>query len=64
MFEIAAAEPCDIEIGLLVMRRGGNTVDAAVTCAFVQGVVDPQLRGLGGCGFCLGVRTTRSDSRI
>src|SRR5437773_9670987 len=31
------------------MRRGGNAVDAAVTCAFVQGVIDPQMCSIGGC---------------
>src|SRR5229473_1377983 len=35
------------------MRRGGNAVDAAVTCAFVQGVLDPQMCGVGGCGVML-----------
>jgi gamma-glutamyltranspeptidase/glutathione hydrolase len=28
-------------------------VDAAVTCAFVQSVIDPQMCGLGGCGAML-----------
>src|SRR6266851_5677948 len=56
---IVCQQPAAAEIGLEVMRRGGNAVDAAVTCAFVQGVIDPQMCGLGGCGVMLvhGVRT-------
>src|SRR5438874_116133 len=50
---IVCPQPQAAEIGLDVMRRGGNAVDAAVTCAFVQGVIDPQMCGLGGCGAML-----------
>ena len=50
---IVAPQPQAAEIGLDVMRRGGNAVDAAVTCAFVQGVLDPQMCGIGGCGVML-----------
>ena len=50
---IVAPQPQAAEIGLEVMRRGGNAVDAAVTCAFVQGVMDPQMCGIGGCGVML-----------
>jgi len=50
---IVCPQPLAAEIGLDVMRRGGNAVDAAVTCAFVQGVIDPQMCGIGGCGVML-----------
>ena len=50
---IVCPQPQAAEIGLEVMRRGGNAVDAAVTCAFVQGVIDPQMCGIGGCGAML-----------
>ena len=50
---IVCPQPTAAEIGLEVMRRGGNAVDAAVTCAFVQGVLDPQMCGIGGCGVML-----------
>jgi gamma-glutamyltranspeptidase/glutathione hydrolase len=50
---IVCPQPEAAEIALDVMRRGGNAVDAAVTCAFVQGVIDPQMCGIGGCGVML-----------
>src|SRR5439155_25245881 len=53
MAVIVAPQPQAAEIGLEVMRRGGNAVDAAVTCAFAQGVIDPQMCGIGGCGAML-----------
>ena len=53
MAVIVCPQPQAAEIGLEVMRRGGNAVDAAVTCAFVQSVIDPQMCGLGGGGVML-----------
>jgi len=50
---IVCPQPQAAEIGLEVMRRGANAIDAAVTCAFVQGVIDPQMCGIGGCGVML-----------
>ena len=50
---ISAPQPLAVEAGAEILRRGGNAVDAALACAFVQGVVDPQMCGLGGGGVML-----------
>lgn len=47
---IVAPQPRAAEAGLAVLRAGGNAVDAAVTTAFVQGVIDPHMCGIGGSG--------------
>src|SRR5438876_28224 len=61
---IVCPQPQAAEIGLDVLRRGGNAVDAAVTCAFVQGVIDPQMCGIGGCGVMLVHSTQAGDSLL
>ena len=45
---IVAPQPIAVEEGAKVLMRGGNAIDAAVTCAFVQGILDPQMCGIGG----------------
>ncbi|MDG1878474.1 MAG: gamma-glutamyltransferase [Acidimicrobiales bacterium] len=47
---IVAAQPEAAEAGARVLKRGGNAVDAAITAAFVQTVVDPQMCGIAGFG--------------
>ncbi len=45
---IAGADPFAVEAGARVLATGGNAIDAAVTCAFAQGVVNPANTGIGG----------------
>jgi gamma-glutamyltranspeptidase/glutathione hydrolase len=47
---VSAPEPEAVDAGTEILRAGGNAVDAAVACAFVQGVVDPPMSGLAGWG--------------
>jgi len=47
---IVAPQPEAAEAGAEVLERGGNAIDAAIACAFMQGVVDPLMCGIGGFG--------------
>ncbi len=45
---IVAPQPQAVEEGAKVLMAGGNAIDAAVTCAFVQGILSPHSCGIGG----------------
>jgi len=45
---IATLQPQAAEEGAKVLMQGGNAIDAAVTCAFVQAIIDPHSCGIGG----------------
>ncbi|NKB59954.1 MAG: gamma-glutamyltransferase [Alphaproteobacteria bacterium] len=47
---ISAPQPEAVEAGALMMKCGGNAIDAAVACALVQGVVDPLMCSIAGVG--------------
>lgn len=47
---VCAPQPRAVEAGAQIFAAGGNAFDAAVATAFVQGVVDPQMCGIGGGG--------------
>ena len=50
---VAAQEPLAADVGVDVLRKGGNAVDAAVAVAFALAVTLPAAGNIGGGGFLL-----------
>src|SRR5512140_3035688 len=60
---VVAGEPLAADVGVEIMKAGGNAVDAAVAVGFALAVTHPEAGNIGGGGFML-IRLASGESVV
>jgi gamma-glutamyltranspeptidase / glutathione hydrolase len=50
---VASSQPLVAQVGLQILKEGGNAVDAAIAMAAMSNITEPMMNGLGGDAFVM-----------